>query len=116
MGLVNKGFALLTDDGDVLFPERKRQRATEREGFALSAPGERDRDGQGTYTEDLREVIRRVVFDGWKVRVTTVDTEKRRHGSYGLGKRVAQRYWVAPEFLDVVRGAETSPEKELPSR
>jgi hypothetical protein len=114
---VDKRFALIAKDGDILFPYQKRQRATNRFGFALSAPGEGDRHGGGEYTEDLGEVIRRVVFDRWKVRVTTVDkTNKQRQGSLGLEKSAIKSYWVAPEFEHLVGGAAITPVNELPQK
>lgn len=47
--MVDKRFALLTDDGQRLYPYKKSQRSTNRYGFALTAPGEADRHGGGYF-------------------------------------------------------------------
>ena len=115
MNNIDRRFALLAADGDILYPYMKKQLATGRFGFAFSPLGEGDRNGQGQYTTSIKEVIRRLVFDGWKARVTTIDKAgKQRHGSLGIGKRVVPEYWVAPEFEYLVKGAPTKPVKALP--
>jgi hypothetical protein len=117
MEKVDKRFALIARDGDVLFPYKKAQVATKRFGFALSKPGDLDRHGGGHYTDDLADVIQRVVFDGWRVRATTIDKAGRqRHGSLGLGKTAIGDYWVAPEFRGLVANAPIPPIDTLPSR
>ncbi|MCV2359945.1 HNH endonuclease [Paucibacter sp. TC2R-5] len=111
---IDKRFALLADNGDILFPYIKQDRSG-REGFALSAPGLRDAKGQGVYTTDLKEVVRRLVFDGWKVRAKSESQpgEKSRDGSYGLAMRVIPAYWLEPALHDWVNGAEMQPQEGL---
>lgn len=83
--MVDKRFALLTDDGQRLYPYKKSQRSTNRYGFALTAPGEADRHGGGYYTDSIEEVVKRLVFDGWSVRAKTVDAAgNQSHGTYKL--------------------------------
>ena len=54
--------ALLTHDGNVLYPYTKEERASGRAGFALSQPGGRDAKGEAVYTTDLTVVIRRLAL------------------------------------------------------
>lgn len=118
MSNVDQRFALLDQhSGDELYPYMKLQKSTNRFGFALTRPGEQDRKGGGHYTTDLTEVVRRVVIDGWNVRVKTIDrVGKQREGSLGIGKIANAGYWVAPEFLDLVKGSPTRPLSALPSK
>lgn len=117
MSNVNQSFALLDKyTGDELFPYMKLQKTTGRFGFALSRPGEQDRHGNGDYTTDIKEVIRRVVIDGWNVRVKTTNRiGRQRDGSLGLGKIAITDYWVSPEHLDIVKVASIQPRVALPS-
>lgn len=110
--MVDKNFALVAKDGTVRYPYKKGQRATGRYGFALSKAGQRDAYGDGLYTDDIREVIRKVVLEGWKVRARTEDGSK--EGSVGLGRRTADNYWVAPHLRTLVAGAEIQPIPTLP--
>jgi hypothetical protein len=109
MTSLDRRFALIAANGDILFPYMKAEQGSDRVGFALSAPGERDARGQGTYTRDLAEVIRRVVFDGWKVRARSVSPAPRRDGSYGLGKQAISQYWLSSEMLHLAQGASVAP-------
>jgi hypothetical protein len=102
---IDRRFALLTHDGGVLYPYTKTERASDRTGFALSAPGERDAKGLGVYTLDLADVVRRVVFDGWKVRAKADPAVSDREGSYGLKKRAVGGFWITPELASLVEGA-----------
>lgn len=113
---IDRRFALIATDGDVLYPVKKSQKSTGRFGFALSAPGEQDRQGGGTYTMDLEDVIRHVIHGGGLVRVTTTGKAGgERAGSLGVGKRSICAYWVSPELRHLVVGAELQPVDELPS-
>jgi hypothetical protein len=113
---LDRRFALLAADGDVLFPVMKSQKVTQRFGFALSTADNPDRSGGGVYTEDLNEVIRRVVIDRWLVRVRTApESGKLRQGSMGLGKVAISAYWVAPELRHIVKDAQWAPEEHLPA-
>ncbi len=102
-------FVLIADNGDRLYPYKKHQKVTGRYGYALTGPGEKDRNGQGTYTEDLAFVIRRVVIDGWKVRAKTVDSK--RNASYAIGKTAIAGYEINKKYLTLVSGAAISPLK-----
>lgn len=114
---VDRRFALISDDGDVLFPHITYQASTNREGFALSTADNKNKHGGGYYTNDLAEVIRRVVFNGDAVRVTTVGKEGReRTGSIGLGKRSCPKFYVTPEFEVIVKGAQYERVYELPAQ
>ena len=107
---VDKRFALIARDGDILFPYKTSQESTNRHGFVLTAPGEKNRYGGGTYTNDFEEVVRHLVFDGWNARVTTVDkAKKQRTGSMGIGKRAIAGYWIADEFRHLAAGAKVAP-------
>jgi len=111
---VDKRFALIAENGDVLFAYKKEQRATGRYGFALSTTDDRDKYGGGVYVESIEEVITRLVFDGWKARVTTIDLPGRqRHGSMGIGKRAIAGYWVHDSLLPLVEGAPIAPNTKL---
>lgn len=115
MSTVDQRFALVDRaTGQELFPYLKLQRSTNRYGFALSKPGERDSKGDGHYTDEIREVIQRVVIDGWKVRVKTING-KMREGSLGINMRTKADYWVAPEFLELIKSSLTPPIAALPS-
>ena len=78
---VDKRFALIAKNGEVRFPYQKSQDFTGRYGFALTAPGEKDRKGGGTYTADIEEVIKRMVFDGWGVRAMTTEKSGKQRGN-----------------------------------
>ena len=108
---IDERFALITDTGEVMYPYLKTQRQTGRTGFALSTSESPDRHGGGEYTMDLGTVIRRVVFDGWLVRARTPGGPG---NSVGIGKRAIHRYWVAPEFRELVNGAPLAPLDSLP--
>lgn len=107
---VDKRFALIANNGEVLFPYMKSQASTGRYGFALTAPGERDRHGGGTYTADIQEVVKRMVFDGWGVRaMTTQRSGKQRDGSVCIGKSSITGYWLTDELKHLVAGAKMAP-------
>lgn len=107
---VDKRFALIANNGEVLFPYLKSQGSTGRYGFALTAPGERDRHGGGTYTVDIQEVVKRMVFDGWGVRaMTTQRSGKQRDGSVCIGKSSITGYWLTDELKHLVAGAKMAP-------
>ena len=82
-------FALIADNNEALYPYKKAQLKTGRYGFALSAPGDRDAHGGGAYTDDLKEVVARVVFDGWKVRATTI--HRSNNSAMGLSCSMAKQ-------------------------
>ncbi|MFP8966127.1 HNH endonuclease [Pokkaliibacter sp. CJK22405] len=107
METVDKRFVLVADNGDRLYPYKKSQKSTGRYGFALTEPGEQDRHGQGTYTDNIAEVINRVVNDGWKVRAKTINQQ--RGGSIGLNKRSVHGYEIAEEFEHLVQAAVKKP-------
>lgn len=107
---VDKRFVLIADNGDRLYPYIKIQKSTSRQGFALTKPGEQDRHGQGTYTKDIQEVIRHLVFDGWSVRAKTIDkTGRQREGTFGISKLSISGYEVAEEFQQLINSATQKP-------
>lgn len=107
---VDKRFALIAENNEALYPYKKSQLKTGRYGFALSAPGERDAYGGGVYTDDLVEVVRRVVFDGWTVRGTTIHrSEKQRDGAFKLNGRAIVGYWISDELNHLVDSAPSRP-------
>lgn len=63
---------------------------------------------------NIEEVVRRVVFNEWSVRVTT---ERRggkvREGSMGLAKIAVSSYWLAPELRYLVKDAKLQPQAHL---
>ena len=110
MEAVDKRFVLVADNGDKLYPYKKAQRKTGRYGFALTKPGEQDRNGQGTYTDSIVEVIQRVVNEGWSVRAKTTDKPgKQREGTFGINKRSVHGYEVDHEFAGLVTSAVKKP-------
>lgn len=110
MESVDKRFVLVAENGDRLYPYKKEQRLTNRYGFALTAPGEQDRKGGGTYTEDISIVVKRLIFDHWSVRVKTIDkVGRQRDGTLGIGKKVIVGYELAEELEHLVKGAEVKP-------
>lgn len=103
---VDQRFALIAKDGSVHYPYQKAQKATGRFGYAMSAPGERDARSGGAYTTNLEEVIKKVVFDGWKVRVKEVG----KPGVSGtVGKIQFPSYWVSDELIHLVSDAPLPP-------
>lgn len=113
---IDRRFALIANDGDVLYPVKKRQLSTGRFGFALSKPGEGDRSGGGTYTLDIEDVVRHVILRGGLVRVTTAGKPGgERTGSLGVGKRAIRAYWLSPELRYLVSGEELQPANRLPA-
>lgn len=109
---IDKRFALITHQDQVLYPYQKAQRATGRYGFALTRADNQDRGGQGDYTTDLEEVVRRVVLEGWGVRARTEDRSL--DGSYMVGKKAVSGYWLAPELRRLVAAAAYRPLETLP--
>jgi hypothetical protein len=106
---VDKRFALIANNGDILYPFEKSQESTNRYGFAVSKRGGRD-DEEAYYTRNIKEVVRHLVFDGWKARVTTIEkVSKQRSGSMGIGLGAIAGYWIADEFRDLVAGAKVAP-------
>lgn len=102
----DKRFALIAKNGELRFPYRKEQKSTNRYGFALSAPRMRD-DASAFYTMDIEDVVKRMVFDGWKARVKTLDNQH--EGSDAIGKRAISGYWIADELKHLVKGAKLTP-------
>jgi hypothetical protein len=112
MESIDTRFTLIASNGDKLYPYKKNQRSTGRYGFALSGPGERDRDGGGTYVDDLAEVVHRVVFDGWSVRAKTIDKPGRqRDGSVGFAKRSIVQYEISEDLKSIIKDAQIKPRK-----
>ncbi|CAN5429095.1 hypothetical protein BH11PSE9_BH11PSE9_34660 [soil metagenome] len=109
-------FALIADNGAVLYPYQKAQRSTGRFGFALSLGKNTDRRGGAEYTTDIEEVVRQVVLHGWRVRAKTSGAAgASRHGSFALGKRAISGYWLAPELHGLVEGAAVKLLGQLPA-
>lgn len=110
MSTVDTRFTLVANNGDKLYPYKKSQLKTGRCGFALNKPGEQDRNGMGHYTDSIAEVIQRVVFDNWSVRVKTASQKsKQREGSLGLRKKAIIGYELAPELFHIVENANIKP-------
>ncbi len=115
MSNVDERFALVDPaNGHVFFPYQKSRDDPPAYGFALSSPGRRDRGGEGTYTTDISEVIRQVVIHGWKVRSKLESGTG--EGSRGINKKAKLNYWVAPEFLHLVKDQPTRPLAALPGK
>ncbi|MGP8476443.1 HNH endonuclease [Burkholderia sp. PR2] len=104
---IDKRFSLIDRDGDYRYPYKKTQRATGRHGFVLG----RDRHGQGEYADNLERVIQAVVFEGSGVRVKTDDDNPGKRGNtLSLHARdEIVGYWISPELLPLVDGAEFRP-------
>lgn len=111
MESIDKRFVLLADNGDRLYPYKKSQKSTGRYGFALTKPGEQDRNGGGTYTDSIEEVIKRLVFDGWSVRAKTINTRggSPREGTFGINKRAIRGYEIAKELEHLIFSAPSKP-------
>ena len=116
MDSVDKRFALIADNGEKLYPYKKTQKKTGRYGFALTAPGEQDRHGGGTYTEDFELVVIKLIHEGWSVRAKTVSRSgTQREGTLGIGKRVIVGYELSDEFEHLINDAAVKPSKILTS-
>jgi hypothetical protein len=113
---IDQRLAFVADDGRVAYPYKKNQRKTGRYGFALTRPGDLDRNGGGEYTLDIEEVVRRVVVHGWSVRVKGIGDGSSKGDTIGLGKRSFHHYWVAPELRHLVRHARLQPLDTVPVR
>jgi hypothetical protein len=111
MESIDKRFVLHASNGDRLYPYKKSQKSTGRFGFALSRPGEQDRHGQGTYTSNIEEVIKRLVFDGWNVRAKTAkgSGSSPREGTFGINKQAVRGYEVSKEFEHLITAAPSKP-------
>ena len=112
MPAIDNNFVLIGEDGSKRYPFKKAQKQTGRYGFALSTTENRDRHGGGVYTDDISEVVRKAVLEGWKVRACSEDGATQ--GSIGLGKRSFRKYWVAPSLRPLVVGATFQPEDRPP--
>ncbi|WP_018436861.1 HNH endonuclease [Paraburkholderia atlantica] len=115
---IDKRFALLADNQDVLYPYQKRQQSTGRYGFAATTPEHgQDRHGGGYYTTDIHEVIQGVLFKGWGIRAKSEGNGTHgREGTFKLGERAVSAYWLAPEFRYLAAGAEIQPLATLTER
>jgi hypothetical protein len=108
---IERRFALLTHDGDIMYPYKKSSRKTGDYGFVLVKPGERDANGGGTYTSDLPTLIRRVVFDGWGVRALSESRRTSRSGNtVQIGKKTIRGYWLDPSLRYLVKEARLQPQ------
>jgi hypothetical protein len=103
---IDKRFALIDKDDNYFYPFQKAQKETNRYGFALTAVGEQDRHGGGTYTTSIEEVVRRVVREGWSVRAKTLDGKS---GSYGLKKRTIVRYELDEKLFRLLSSDDVKP-------
>ena len=114
---IEKRVALLTTDGQTLFPYKKKQASTGRYGFAASTPEHgSDRKGAGYYTEDVDEIVRGLLFKGWGVRAKSESNNGVvREGSYKLGERAIRGYWLAPELRHLAVGAAIPPATDHPA-
>lgn len=110
MSTTDTRFALIADNGDRLYPYKKKQQSTGRYGFALTAPGQQDRHGGGDYTEDFSIVVKRLVNDGWSIRAKTIDKKGRqREGTFGIGKRVIIGYEIDASVKHLIANAPHQP-------
>lgn len=103
---IDKRFALIGKDGDVMFPYMKSEKRRNLFGFALSEPGKRDALGMGVYTQDIADVISKVVNHQWSVRVKSA---KRPGNSLGLKKNEIIGYWIDPELTYLISNSDTQP-------
>lgn len=108
---MTKYFALVANDGDTVFPYKKRERKSGRYGFAISPPGKRDRDGEADYVEDIETVIRKVVFEGYGVRSKS---GRRPGNTLHIGGTAVKGYKISAALRHLVRGAEVEPLGKLP--
>lgn len=69
---IDKRFTLIDKNGIKRYPYKKEQKSTGRYGYALTAEGEQDRKGGGTYVDDVETVITKMVHDGWSVRAKPI--------------------------------------------
>jgi hypothetical protein len=109
---IDKRFALISNTGEVRYPYKKYQKETGRYGFAMSTAANPDKNGGGVYTLEIEQVIRHLVFEGGLVRAVIDGSSI--GNSIGLWKRGFNAYWVAPEFLHLVRTAKIQPLAHLP--
>lgn len=100
-------FALVDKNGVKRHPYMKRQLKTNRFGFALTAPGESDKNGGGTYVQDIETVIKKMVFEKNSVRAKTTQGEQ--EGSHGIAKRANLAYELDESLQYLVDGAEIKP-------
>mgnify|MGYP003629419514 CR=1 FL=1 len=110
MEVVDTRFALIADNGDRLYPYKKDQKSTNRYGFALTAPGEQDRKGGGTYTKDISLVVKKLVLENWSARVKTLDKiGKQREGTLGICKKAIVGYELDVSLKHLIRSALVQP-------
>lgn len=107
---VNKQFAFVTKDGDIVYPYKKRELASGRHGFAISPPGKRDRKGEADYVDEIETVVRKVVFEGYGVRSKS---SRRPGNTLRLGGTAVTGYKIAASLRHLVKGAEVGPVGEL---
>ena len=110
---IDTRFALITKDNVRLYPYMKSQKKTNRFGYALTKPGDADRNGGGDYTDDLKTVIQKLVFENWNVRAKTIGTNKGLDGTYGIGKIAIIGYEISEDLEHLVSHAETKPIRNL---
>ena len=107
MNNMNKIFALVHKDGYELYPHKKTQRETGKHGFALSAPGKQDRHRQAIYSENIEEVIKYVICDGYGVRAKMADGGN--SNTYKLKGYSIKGYRISTNFEHIVKLAEQKP-------
>lgn len=104
---MDRRFALVDNSGELRYPYKKTQQGTGKYGFVVGI----DRHGQGEYLDTIEEVIRAVVFEGKRVRVS-VDPPTEAKGGSGLSLRAGREvkgYVISGELRGLVQHAPVAP-------
>ncbi|GAB3346273.1 hypothetical protein [Marilutibacter aestuarii] len=109
-------FYLIDTDGNRRIPFKQRNREDGRYGFSILPPGKGNDPSSAEYTEDVEDLIRRVVLDRQFVRAR-VDggAHDGQPNTVGLGRRRVHDYWIAPHLSHLVSGVADVAVPETPN-
>ncbi|SNY58417.1 HNH endonuclease [Arsukibacterium tuosuense] len=110
---IDKRFALIDKNGIKRYPYKKEQKSTGRFGYALTAEGEQDRRGGGTYVDDIESVITKMVHEGWSVRAKPIGGTGNTVGILKKPLELIVGYEVDESLVHLVETAKLAPERVI---
>jgi hypothetical protein len=112
MNKLNREFVLIYEDGERLYPYKKKSSSTGKVGYVVGPPGLGDKKGNGEYFKDIESVLKKVLFDDYSVRAQNdwqATRSKKREGSYRIGKKSIRGYELDASLYGIVADAAIQP-------
>ena len=95
-----------------MYPYIKKRRGSKETGYVVGPPGLGDKNGNGEYYKDIATVVKKVLLEGYSVRVQN-DRErtgqKKREGSFKIGAEAVKEYELDIQFHEIVSTADVQP-------